>query len=156
MQLICSCACNEGIEVETLRISLKRKLGGIQLDDSLAITLNDALHSPTRCNGDGEFWDAGRDIEILRVGRRHWKRDGRRGSGHHDGPDGILKLRKESGINRRVGWQDKCTYDVKVCWLWDGVWAFSRGRVGTRPHNDLVLLNRGILSSLKGSGIILG
>ena len=55
MQLICSCACNEGIEVETLRISLKRKLGGIQLDDSLAITLNDALHSPTRCNGDGEF-----------------------------------------------------------------------------------------------------
>jgi hypothetical protein len=68
-QLIRSCACNEGIEVKTLRISFERKLGGVQLDDGLATALNDALHSSTRCDGDSEFGEAGRDIEGLGAGR---------------------------------------------------------------------------------------
>jgi len=54
-RLIRSCACNEGIKVKTLRISFERKLGGVQLDDGLATTLNNALHSSTRCDGDSEF-----------------------------------------------------------------------------------------------------
>jgi len=54
-QSIRSSTYNEGIEVISWRILQERKLCGIQLDDGLAIALNDALHGTTRCNWDSEF-----------------------------------------------------------------------------------------------------
>lgn len=134
---------NERIEVIRGRVRIERETAWFQIDHILTVACQCRFHVPSWSNGDGQLRNTSGHGECLRLRRRRRECHCPRGRGENDGPHFILSLLEISAgghLGRNLG----KTHDLEVRGLSNWVGSGSKGRVRSRPHDDLVLGHWGV------------
>jgi len=129
--------CDESVEIVGGWASLEVETIGLEVDEGLSVTLNNAMHVRSGREGNGKFRCTSRDVEGLGIAIECGEENCGVGLGGHVDPEGILE-------------------NLKVGGLANGIRSIGILGMGTGPHIELILADGRVVAGLESGSIIFG